>query len=198
MKAFVVALAFALGVGSAGVARSAKKDVVVIATVTGIDEIREEFSVSSYLVTVSVTKLVAGKLTDPTLTFPIDKVGGTRLKVGGSYEIRAKWTPDGYVVGERDIRTLAAAPDAPDASDDDLLVVARVTAIKRGDLDRPWVVSTKVEKILSGQLSSRTFQFVVATPEQAGLKAGKTYTIPAHRTATGYRADELDIWRHNH
>jgi hypothetical protein len=200
MKAFVVTVVFALGLGTAIAAKPDKKDVVLIGTVIAIDEIVGEFSVDQRVVTVSVARVVSGDLKGPTLKFSINGVAGVRLKIGGTYQVRARWKGDGYVAGEPDIRTVAPAPGEV-ADSKDLLFVAKVTAIKTsetGDPRRGWIVSTNVERTLSGKLAARTFQFALHSPAQAGLKVGKSYTIPAHWTGTGYEVDELNIWRHNH
>src|SRR5262249_16346593 len=119
------------------------------------------------------------------------------FQVGGTYEVQAKKTRYGYDVDETDVRTIKPAPGAEPSKD--LLVVVKVTAIKKTyELDKPWVVSTKVEKVLSGDLASPTFRFTILSPGQAGLKAGKTYTIPAHWTGHDYDVQELEVANHNH
>jgi hypothetical protein len=197
MEAFMLALAFAVGAGTAAAAKPAQKDVVLIGTVTAIDELHTEFAVDRLAITVSVDKVVSGNLTDTTIKFVLPVAARDLLEVRGSYEIQAKRTTGGYVVGETDIRKIKTAPGAKPSKD--LLLVATVTAIKNTyDLHKPWLVSTRVEKILSGDLSGRTFRFAVLSPEQAGLKVGKRYTIPAHWTGRDYQVDELNVWRHNH
>ena len=90
---------------------------------------------------------------------------------------------------------------AKESSKKDLVFVGKVTAIEvkdTGDELRPWVVSTKVTKVLSGDLSAPTFTFAIHSPAQAGLKVGMSYTIPARWTGDGYLVDELEIWKRNH
>jgi hypothetical protein len=196
MKALAAAVTFLAGVGTAIAAKPAKK-AVLIGTVTAIEELRTEFSVDRLAITVAVDKVVTGSLTDASIRFVLPVVAKDLMEVGGTYEIQAKRTPDGYVVGEADIRRIKSAPGAKPSKD--LLLVVTVTAMKDTDeLRKPWLVSTKVVKVLSGELPGGTFQFAIHSPAQAGLKVGNRYTIPAHWTGDAYEVDELDVWRHNH
>lgn len=198
MKAFVAVLAFAAGIGTVRAGEPAKRNVVLIGTIISIDEIREEFSVDYLGITVSVDKVISGSIKEATIRFVLPAVAQDRMQVGSTHEIHARRTPDGYKVGETDIRTIKTAPGTKPTKD--LLLVVTVTAMKdtADDMKRPWVVSTKVEKILSGELPGQTFRFAINSPRQAGLKVGKRYTIPARWTGKDYEVDELDVGRHNH
>jgi hypothetical protein len=59
---------------------------------------------------------------------------------------------------------------------------------------KPWLVTVKVRKIVSGEFSGSTFQFVVHSPARAGLEKGRSYTIEAVRKDDGYTVDE-NQWR---
>lgn len=197
MKALAAALLVAAGVGTAMAAKPAKRDLVVIGTVIAIEGLRTEFSVDQLAITVSVDKVVSGNLKDATIRFVLPVGAKDLMEVGGGYEIQAKRTRYGYDVGETDIRRIKRAPGAKPSKD--VLVVARVTTIKDTDeLRMHWLVSAKVVKILSGELSGRTFRFAADSVEQAGLKVGKTSTIPARWTDHGYEVEALEVWGHNH
>jgi hypothetical protein len=122
MKALVLGFVLATYMGSALAAKPAKKDLVLIGMVTGIDPLVEEFGVDHFMITVAVTKVVSGDLHEPTFKFPIHSVARSRLEFGGTYEIRARhspaqaglkvgktytiparWTGDGYEVDELDV-----------------------------------------------------------------------------------------------
>jgi hypothetical protein len=74
-------------------------------------------------------------------------------------------------------------------------LVFRGTVIKiegpTTDFFQPWVITTRVDKLLSGSFSGKQFQFAVHSPAQSNLDIGKQYTIRAVRTETGYTVDEL-------
>ena len=195
MKALAAALLVTAGVGTAMAAKSAKK-AVLIGTVTAIEELRTEFSVDQIAITVSVEKVVSGKLNDPTVRFVLPVGAKDFVEVGGTYEVQAKRTAYGYDVGETDIRRIKSAPGAK--PNKDVLVVVTITAINNTDeLKYQWLVSAKVVKILAGELPGRTFRFAADSVEQAGLKVGKTCTIPARWTDHGYEVDALEVWGHN-
>jgi hypothetical protein len=59
------------------------------------------------------------------------------------------------------------------------------------DYWRPWVITMRVDKVLSGSFKGKQFQFPVHSPAQSHLNVGKQYTIRATRTKTGYSVDEL-------
>jgi hypothetical protein len=87
-----------------------------------------------------------------------------------------------------------------ESSKKDLLFVGTVTAIEFRDTGNPlrrWVVSTSVQKVLSGDFSKPTFTFAVHSPARAGLKVGQSYTIPARWTGDGYLVDESDLRKRN-
>lgn len=79
------------------------------------------------------------------------------------------------------------------------VLVFRGTVIKitgpTADFLQPWVITTRVDKVLSGSFSGRQFQFSVHSPSQSGLNVGKQYTIRATRTKAGYSVSELQ-WRY--
>jgi|KBSMisStaDraftv2_1062788.scaffolds.fasta_scaffold860337_2 hypothetical protein len=90
---------------------------------------------------------------------------------------------------------------AAKSSRKDLLFIGKVTAIgtaKTGDPRRNWIVSTSVEKVLSGTFSGETFDFAIHSPSRAGLEVGKSYKIPARWTGTGYLVDDFEVWKRNH
>ena len=58
------------------------------------------------------------------------------------------------------------------------------------DMEQPWVVTTRVDRVLSGSFARKQFQFAVHSA--AGiLQVGEQYTIRAVRTKGGYTVDEL-------
>jgi hypothetical protein len=53
------------------------------------------------------------------------------------------------------------------------------------------VITTRVDKVLSGSFPGKEFQFAVHSPAKSNLDLGKQYTVRATRTKTGYTVDEL-------
>jgi len=95
----------------------------------------------------------------------------------------------------------SGAAMAKESSKKDLVFVGKVVSIQvmnTGNELRPWVVSTTVEKVLSGDFPGSTFDFAIHSPARAGLKVGTSYTIPARWTGTGYLVDEVELWKRNH
>lgn len=88
-----------------------------------------------------------------------------------------------------DCRAAVAAPSKT------LVFEGTVTAIR--NLDHaltPWLITVKVTKVVSGEFSATTFQFVVHSPSRAGLEKGKSYTIEAVWRDGAYVVDE-NQWR---
>ena len=83
--------------------------------------------------------------------------------------------------------------NATPPSSKEMVVVGRVTSLKPGggDESRRWIVTIKVDKVVSGDFSGPTFQFAVHSPSQCGLEKGRSYTIEAVWDGTGYTVDEL-------
>jgi hypothetical protein len=79
----------------------------------------------------------------------------------------------------------------------EMVLVGKVTSLKPGggnELKR-WIVTVKVDKVVSGDFSGPTFQFAVHSPSQSGLEKGRSYTIEAVWDGTGYTVDELQWTR---
>jgi len=57
-----------------------------------------------------------------------------------------------------------------------------------------WAVFVSVDRIISGDLATSMFTFVIHSPAQSGLKVGQSRTIKATWTEDGYVVDELQ-WR---
>ena len=53
-----------------------------------------------------------------------------------------------------------------------------------------YVVQCRVDKILSGDFSGKTFSFRIHSPSQSGLEVGKQYKIEAKRTPEGFAVDQ--------
>src|SRR5262245_33360251 len=105
------------------------------------------------------------------------------------------------VVGLVFAAAMGAAMAGESSKKKDLVFIGKVTSIEArhsGNDRRPWVVSTNVEKVLSGDFSGPTFAFAIHSPARAGLKVGESYTIPARWTGDGYLVDELELWKRNH
>jgi hypothetical protein len=74
-----------------------------------------------------------------------------------------------------------------------LVMIGTVTSIKQmggANSLKPWAITVRVEKVLSGELVGDTFTFVVHSPARAGLERGASYTIRAAWNGTGYSVDE--------
>src|SRR5262245_59600304 len=84
--------------------------------------------------------------------------------------------------------TASAAPlssgraPAPASSGPDLTFLGTVTRIEiadTGDPRKEWVVTTKVDKVLSGSFTGSQFSFAIHSPSKSGLAVGKQYSIQA-------------------
>lgn len=76
----------------------------------------------------------------------------------------------------------------------DLVLVGTVKEIQprsRARSRKNWLVVIKVDQVVSGQFSGTKFAFAVHSPANAGLQVGRSYTVKATRTASGYEVDEL-------
>jgi len=75
----------------------------------------------------------------------------------------------------------------------DLVLVGKVTSLKLGGGDeiKRWIVTVKVEKVVTGDFSGPTLQFAVHSPAHSGLEKGRSYTIEAIWAGAGYTVDEL-------
>jgi hypothetical protein len=77
-----------------------------------------------------------------------------------------------------------------------LVVEGTVTTITQIANDpKPWLVKVKVTKVVSGELSSKTFEFAVHSPSRAGLQKRRSYTIEATWDGKSYAVDELQWLR---
>jgi hypothetical protein len=91
----------------------------------------------------------------------------------------------------------SSASTARNPTSDDLTFLSTVTSIEAADTGnarKKWVVTTRVDKILSGDFAGTQFSFAIHSPAQSGLEVGKQYRIRATRTHKGYLVDE-DQWR---
>jgi hypothetical protein len=74
----------------------------------------------------------------------------------------------------------------------DLTFLGTVTNIEAADTGNPrkeWVVTTRVDKVLSGDFSGSQFSFAIHSPAKSGLEVGKQYRIRAAGTPDGYIVD---------
>jgi hypothetical protein len=76
-------------------------------------------------------------------------------------------------------RTANAATEAKE-----LVLVGKVVAIAKrgGDARRPWIVTVKVENVVSGERSGRQLELALHSFPMSVLEVGHTYTIRAVRT----------------
>jgi hypothetical protein len=89
------------------------------------------------------------------------------------------------------------APATGEPGSQDLVFLGTVTSMApghTGNTSKRWVVTTTVERVLSGRFSGSQFSFAIHSPAKSGLEVGKQYSIKATRTPTGYRVDEYQ-WR---
>ncbi|MCG2711408.1 MAG: hypothetical protein L6416_03680 [Candidatus Omnitrophica bacterium] len=79
-------------------------------------------------------------------------------------------------------------------NDRNLIFLGTVIEIKPVQSDQPslknWVVKTKIDKIISGNLEEETFSFLVHSPSKSGLELEKQYKIIATWNGNGYNIDE--------
>ena len=59
---------------------------------------------------------------------------------------------------------------------------------------KPWLITVQVTKVVSGEFSGSTFEFLVHSPARSGLEKGRSYTIEAVWKNGGYTVDEHQ-WR---
>ena len=59
---------------------------------------------------------------------------------------------------------------------------------------KPWLITVKVTKVVSGEFAGSTFEFLVHSPARSGLEKGPSYTIEAVWKDDGYIVDE-NQWR---
>jgi hypothetical protein len=64
--------------------------------------------------------------------------------------------------------------------------------IERSNLD--WIVSARVDRIISGEFVGKTFDFRIHSPTKSGLEVGKQYIIEATLSQDGYIVDQYQ-WR---
>jgi hypothetical protein len=87
------------------------------------------------------------------------------------------------------------APVKQARSQDDLLVfegtVASVEISQLPQSRKNFIVTVRVDRVIQGQFSGKTFQFRIHSPVQSGLEVGKKHTVEANRTKDGYTVDEL-------
>lgn len=89
---------------------------------------------------------------------------------------------------EENERSSAATDDGP------LVFEGTVATIEISPLPeslRNFIIIMRVDRVVQGQFSGKTFQFRIHSPSLSGLKVGKTYTVEAKRTADGYTVDEF-------
>jgi hypothetical protein len=81
---------------------------------------------------------------------------------------------------------------------DEVVLSAIVSSIENaptGDRRRRWLVTMKVQKVLSGRFTEPVLVFPVHSPVMLGLEVGKTYTIRATRKGNGYEVHEFQTLR---
>jgi hypothetical protein len=88
--------------GTATAAEPAKKDLVFVGRVLRIDT--NDNPIESFSIRMAVDQVLAGELAGSTFTFAIHSPARAMLEVGGVYEIKARWTGEGYRVSETEIR----------------------------------------------------------------------------------------------
>lgn len=89
------------------------------------------------------------------------------------------------------------SPGAAAGQNMDLVYMGKVRDIRPSPLPQSrlnYVVTTTVEKVLSGPTPGKTFSFRIHSPARAGLQIGRVYRIQAAWIPQGYRVDETQ-WR---
>jgi hypothetical protein len=97
---------------------------------------------------------------------------------------------------------VATASPSNSSTDDtsnpsDLTFLGTVTSIEAadtGDRLKNWVVTARVDRIVSGRFSGGQFSFAIHSPTLSGLEVGKQCRIRATRTQKGYLVDQYQ-WR---
>ncbi len=83
------------------------------------------------------------------------------------------------------------------AAQPDLVLLGTVEKVEASPLPQSslnWIIYCRVDKILSGDLPTKTFSFRVHSPVKSGLEVGKQYRIRAIRTTDGYDVDQYQ-WK---
>jgi hypothetical protein len=81
-----------------------------------------------------------------------------------------------------------AAPKAGDRT----TFSGTITGIDIGDVRHPylrWVVTVRVDEVLSGHRPGDSFWFAIHSPSQEGLKVGRRLVIRARKTSDGYEVE---------
>ena len=81
----------------------------------------------------------------------------------------------------------------PKQSSGDLVFMGTVEKLAPSPLPqstRKWVVQCRVDKIMLGEFSGKTFSFRIHSPAKSGLEIGKQYKIVARRTPEGFAVDQ--------
>jgi hypothetical protein len=85
------------------------------------------------------------------------------------------------------------SPSAATASSEVVLsgTVIGIEAGKTGDPRNQWLVTMRVERVVSGRYPEPELRFAVHSPARSGLSQGKTYTVRVMRAETaGYEVDQ--------
>ncbi|HBC87355.1 MAG TPA: hypothetical protein DCZ94_10405 [Lentisphaeria bacterium] len=53
-----------------------------------------------------------------------------------------------------------------------------------------WIVTFRVDKVISGDFSGEEFSFRIHSPSKSGLERGKLYNVEAEKTENGYKIDQ--------
>jgi len=61
--------------------------------------------------------------------------------------------------------------------------------IDNNDLKNKWIVKIRVDKIISGDFSGKTFSFRVHSPALSEIQKNKRYRVVAEETETGYKVN---------
>jgi len=88
----------------------------------------------------------------------------------------------------------ASAPGNSNSADLTFLgTVISIEVADTGDRFKNWLVTTGVDKVVSGGFFGSQFSFAVHSPSRSRLEVGKQYRIRAARTQEGYLVDQ-DQW----
>jgi hypothetical protein len=75
----------------------------------------------------------------------------------------------------------------------DLIFLGTIETIENSPLENSttnWVVTFKVDRVLSGEFENRSFAFRIHSPSMSGLDVGKQYKVEAQKTSSGYEVDQ--------
>jgi len=75
-----------------------------------------------------------------------------------------------------------------------LVTVEKVEASPVPESTQNWIVQGRVDRVLSGGFSGKTFSFRVHSPAESGLEVGKQYRVEAKRTKDGYAVVDQYQW----